>query len=57
MNFEQKIAYFLDIETNDTWSYDNIAHDAAISDMNQNTEQPDDYHEGQYEKYMDEIWK
>lgn len=57
MNFEQKIAYYLDMETNDTWSYDNIDSDAALSDMNQSTEQPDDYREGQCEKYMDEIWK
>lgn len=55
MNFEQKIAYFLDIETDDVDSYDNITHDAAISDMNQSAEQPDDY-EGQCEKYMNDIW-
>ena len=55
MNFEQKIAYFLDIETDDIRSYDNITHDAAISDMNQISEESDNY-EGQYEKYIDEIW-
>lgn len=56
MNFEQKMAYFLDIETDDVRSYDNITHDAAIFDMNQNTEESDDY-VGNCEKYMDDIWK
>lgn len=56
MNFEQKMAYFLDIETDDVRSYYNITHDAAISDMNQNTEESDDY-VGNCEKYMDDIWK
>lgn len=55
MNFEQKIAYFLDIETDDIRSYDNITHDAAISDVNQISEESDDY-EGECEKYIDDIW-